>query len=719
MSGFSSTINVNSLTAAQGFSLSESLGTLSNLGSAIAAVGDVDNDGIADFVIGAEGLETAAYGSALLVYGRQQWATGTTDIAQFGGIKIYRGGVESLAGKVVEGVGDVNGDGIDDFAIGSQSARNPSSTSATPAGAAYIVYGTSDRSSIASTTALGSLSGTDGFQLYSSPNGDQFGNAIAGGDLDGDGVSDFLVAAENEGVGNGRTGKVFGHYGQSGFVNDFDVKSLTGPNNAAFTVQGLQAGEKFSTDLSLGDFNGDGNLDTLYSSEFFDSSNASSDSNKGRVFVDLGDGVRDQGATIRSSNSDFNITGAVAGDQLGGTAKFAGDINGDGFDDIVMGAFGNDPFNRLTAGTTYLMFGTDQAQGNVDLASNTSLIEFYGADERDRSGWKVAGVGDVNADGFDDFVTTAIWADSTSTDNKAGEAYLIFGKASGWANTDLGQLSASEGVLIQNSNGGDQLGSAVSGLGDINGDGIDEFGIGASSSRNLATNADNNGIVYVLYGQLPTTAVVRTGSAADQTIRGGALDDTLNGLGGKDKLFGNAGQDILNGGDGDDELYGGDNDDRLNGGANNDKLFGSFGIDLLNGNAGNDELFGEDGDDNLAGEAGDDTLWGWQGEDDMFGGAGADEMHGQQDNDTMYGGTENDTMFGDGGNDTMFGEGDNDTMFGWVGNDEMYGNDGDDQIFGQDGEDRLFGWTGTDTIEGGQGNDLLLGDAGADTLRGC
>ncbi|MFN3460301.1 MAG: calcium-binding protein [Oceanibaculum sp.] len=153
---------------------------------------------------------------------------------------------------------------------------------------------------------------------------------------------------------------------------------------------------------------------------------------------------------------------------------------------------------------------------------------------------------------------------------------------------------------------------------------------------------------------------------------------------------------ILSGTAGDDTLRGGDGDDLIIGGGGNDVLYGGAGNDTILGGSGNDTLYGEDGDDLL------------------FGGAGNDWLDGGAGNDTLHGGA---------GDDTLIGGADDDLLFGGAGNDLLIGGAGNDTLYGGDGDDTLIGGSGNNILNGGAGDDLLIhigyGDlAGNDTLIG-
>ena len=152
-----------------------------------------------------------------------------------------------------------------------------------------------------------------------------------------------------------------------------------------------------------------------------------------------------------------------------------GDVNCDGYDDILIGAHGNED-SGMYAGQTYLIFGKATGWAK-DTNLSASDASFLGEDADDYSGTSVAGAGDVNRDGYDDILIGACYDDNGS--NNAGQTYLILGKASGWSMDT--SLSASDASFW----GEDELdysGRSVAGAGDVNGDGHDDILIGADGN---------------------------------------------------------------------------------------------------------------------------------------------------------------------------------------------------------------------------------------------
>jgi len=304
-----------------------------------------------------------------------------------------------------------------------------------------------------------------------------------------------------------------------------------------------------------------------------------------------------------NGTTGFQISGEAAYDSSGRSVSCAGDVNGDGFADLIIGANGADP-NGVSSGASYVVFG--KASGfaaNLDLSSldGSTGFQINGEAVADYSGFSVSGAGDVNGDGFADLIIGAYRADPNG--NYSGASYVVFGKASGFAaNLNLSSLNGSTGFQINGEAVNDYSGRSVSGAGDVNGDGFADLIVGASGAN---PNGYASGASYVIFGRA-TGTLNRTFTDAAEVIGGGDWDDTLNGAGGNDTMSAGAGDDLINGGTGDDTADGGTGDDEMIGGSGDDKLSGGSGNDLIKGGSGNDTLTGSTGADDLRGGSGND-----------------------------------------------------------------------------------------------------------------
>jgi hypothetical protein len=248
------------------------------------------------------------------------------------------------------------------------------------------------------------------------------------------------------------------------------------------------------------------------------------------------------------------------GSDQGVNVASAGDINGDGFDDIVVG---------YNSGESYAMFGKNGGFGTVDsygrsvidvttLAAADGFVIKGGAAAPDYDhGRSVASAGDVNGDGFDDIIIGAPGNDEGG--DAAGAAYVIFGKAGGFGTVqdggrsviDLATLTPTDGFIIRGDSASDSAGGSVSSAGDFNGDGFDDLIVGAPYGDDGGSEA---GEAYVIFGGDFLGGVVFAGDAGDNAFTGTAAAESFIGARGEDTLIGKGGADVFHGGEGDDNI---------------------------------------------------------------------------------------------------------------------------------------------------------------------
>ncbi len=230
--------------------------------------------------------------------------------------------------------------------------------------------------------------------------------------------------------------------------------------------------------------------------------------------IDLGSITPVQGRTLY---------GADAFDLSGSAVNSAGDLNGDGYDDFIVGAFLSDGEGNLkrNAGESYVIYGNPSLPTTIDLStvgtpSGPPGFLILGSETNDLSGRSVSSAGDVNGDGFDDLLLGAYHADAA--DNlkaEAGEAYLIFGSSS-LPNViqlaNLGQAGGTPGVVLHGTDPGDLAGFSVSGVGDVNGDGLDDMIVGAYHADGLNNDKLDSGANYVIFGSVSLPPTIALGS---------------------------------------------------------------------------------------------------------------------------------------------------------------------------------------------------------------
>ena len=202
-----------------------------------------------------------------------------------------------------------------------------------------------------------------------------------------------------------------------------------------------------------------------------------------------------------NGSNGFAINGIAGGDFSGSSVSSAGDVNGDGFDDLIIGAVSADPNGINLAGQSYVVFGNNSGFGaglNLSTLNGSNGFVINGIAAYDRSGTSVSSAGDVNGDGFDDLIIGAWLADPNGIVG-AGQSYVVFGSNSGFgAGLNLSTLNGSNGFAINGIAVYNLSGFSVSSAGDVNGDGFDDLIIGAQG-------ADPNGIggagqSYVVFG---------------------------------------------------------------------------------------------------------------------------------------------------------------------------------------------------------------------------
>ena len=361
------------------------------VGRGVTGAGDTNNDGYDDIIIGAIGDDSGGTdaGAAFLVLGP---ASGTMNVnsadAEFTG-----SAAGDIAGELAY-AGDVNNDGYDDIFVGAQYNGD----GGTKAGAAYLLFGPSSAST--------SLDNADVIFTGENANDEAASSIGGGGDIDGDGYADLLIAARGEDSGGDSAGAVYVIYGD-GSMSDTDLSAadakLTGETDDAQIGWGVSL-------ASAGDTNNDGYDDIVvgarYDSDF--------DSYAGAAYIIEGPIV----GTASLSTADAKLLGEAAGDYTGDSVHGPGDIDNDGYDDILIGSGYSDAGNT-NAGAVYLVRGP--VSGTSNLSTAAGRITATGKEDRARG----RGVGDIDNDGIPDVMLGAQLNDDAGTD--AGSAYLFLG----------------------------------------------------------------------------------------------------------------------------------------------------------------------------------------------------------------------------------------------------------------------------------------------------
>ena len=433
-------------------------------------------------------------------------------------------------------------------------------------------------------------------------------------------------------------------------------------------------------------------------------------------------------ATLDGTNG-FRLDGIDGYDVSGRSVSSAGDVNGDGFDDVIVGAGGADPNGNSGAGESYVVFGSATGVGTngvLDLAAldGTNGFRLDGIDAGDRSGYSVSSAGDVNGDGFDDVIVGAYSADPNG-DISAGESYVVFGSSTGIGvngTLDLGSLNGTNGFRLDGIDASDISGRSVSSAGDVNGDGFDDVIVGAGGAD--PNGNSNAGESYVVFG---FATRITDGSAGDDLLVGTDGNDIVNGFGGDDRLEGGERRDTLDGGAGFDTAFYGNATSGIGLGLSGGGFLGEaegdtfIGIEAVTGSFFSDAIIGNGFDNTLDGGGGNDFLVGQGGDDILIGGAGGDRLEGGAGADAHIGGSGFDLAFyrnaTSGGVTVRLagvsegGDAEGDT---YVSVEQATGTFFNDVLLGTSGTNGLSGGGGDDLLNGGEGDDFLFGSVGAD-----
>lgn len=369
-------------------------------------------------------------------------------------------------GITVAGAGDVNGDGKDDIVVGA-SSEDPGSSPLT-AGRVYVFDG--DTGILIHTL----VSPNEQYQGY-------FGGIVSGaGDVNDDGYDDVAIGAiyESSGTSPDRAGRVYVFDGDTGNL----IHALSSPNEEETGMFGRVSG--------AGDVNGDGKDDIIVGAYFEDPGTSPTDAGRAYVFDgDTGNLIH----TLVSPNEQYH-------GYFGWSVSGVGDVNGDTFDDILVGAYHeNSGTSPSGAGRAYLF---DGVTGNP--------IRFFISPNEEQDGWfgySLSRAGDVNGDGYPDVAIGVPCEDPGSSPSTAGRAYIFDGETGDLLHTLVSPNEEYDG----------NFGCSISGIGDLNGDGFDDVVVGAYK-ENPGSSPANAGCAYVFDGE--TGDLLRTLISPNEEVEG-------------------------------------------------------------------------------------------------------------------------------------------------------------------------------------------------------
>ncbi len=397
------------------------------------------------------------------------------------------------AGQAVALIGDFDGDGYGDVAIGAPLAGVDGQ------GAVYILFGRGE--DIPDTVQLRGEGGSSMTTLYGAAAGDFLGSALAAaGDVDGDGYDDLVIGATGLDGGAPDSGGAYLLFGGPRPASQSSIEDLDA--DRLLRIDGVAAGDETGIAVAGGgDIDGDGFDDILIGARLAEADYARYSAGVSYLLLGGADGPTTDLAALDGSDG-MRITGVDRFDQSGRAVAVLGDIDGDGFDDLAVGAPDADPGGRENAGEVYVLYGD---AGGFPASLDPAAMEadrgfrIEGADPFDYAGFAVSGAGDVNGDGFDDILIGA-YARDTAGGEAAGAAYLVFGSADGHPDgLDLGDLDGSNGFAMFGLSPMAGTGRAVAAAGDVNGDGFDDFVVGARYAD--PEGVGGAGEVYLIYGR--------------------------------------------------------------------------------------------------------------------------------------------------------------------------------------------------------------------------
>jgi FG-GAP repeat protein len=454
---------------------------------------DFDNDGIDDLVFGVRGESIGAVaraGAANVIYGSLSGLVATGNQLWHQNVAGVESAAElddSFASTLASG--DFNGDGDDDLAVG---VRGEDIGAVANAGAVNLIYG-----SAAGLTATGD-------QIWHQDNpgvasaaesGDAFGSALAVGDFDNDGFDDLAVGARDEDLGSAaNAGAVNLLYGSAAGLtatgNQLWHQNVAGVESAA------ESDDVFGDALAVGDFDNDGFDDLAVGVRGEDVGAATNAGAVNLLYGSQNVGLTAAGDQVWHQDT-AGVGGAAESRDSFGDALAAGDFDGDGFDDLAIGARGEDLGTIGGAGAVSLLYGSGaglSAAGNQGWHQDSAGVENT-AEAGDAFGGALA-VGDFDGDGRDD-LAIGVPGEDVGTIDDAGAVNVLYGSAAGltaagnqfWHQDSPGVASAAEA--------GDLFGGSLT-VGDFNDDGFDDLAVGADGEGVGA--AANAGAANILLG---------------------------------------------------------------------------------------------------------------------------------------------------------------------------------------------------------------------------
>lgn len=388
--------------------------------------------------------------------------------------------------------GDINGDGYADIITGAPYTNDNADNS----GTVYIYYG--NQSSSMDNTADVRIKGLEvndlaGFSVSSA------------GDVNNDGFDDIIIGLPEK-YSNGSTpysGTAVIFYGGPIMGIKANYPELT-LNDADVVLKGEKALDKFGTTVArAGDFNYDGYDDVIVGAPYADGTDGY---NRGRAYIFFG-------GTDMNVSADVRITGSNDNDKIAAGLSGGGDVDGDGYSDVIIGAPEADTDTGVNRGKVYIFYGLDMSDGELkDItigadSSGVKMTVLTGNTDHEFLGTSVGNAGDTNGDTYDDIAAGGKYMGTDTTFR--GKAYVYYG----WPSMDA--VDTSPDVTFSAEHQEDRFGNAVAGAGDVNGDGYYDVVVGAYLSDGSGTSFNDRGRTYLYTGGTPNPD-----STADITFTG-------------------------------------------------------------------------------------------------------------------------------------------------------------------------------------------------------